>query len=80
MISFLILFFTGVSKAIANVNDKIAKELIAKVTDEDINNGDQSKIDNIMLALDGTDNKGNDITMMVSTNINLDTNRILHSF
>jgi len=47
----------GVNKAIANVNDKIAAELIAKVTEDDINKGDQAKIDQIMLDLDGTDNK-----------------------
>jgi len=47
----------GVNKAIANVNDKIAAELISKVTEDDINKGDQAKIDQIMLDLDGTDNK-----------------------
>ena len=52
------LLFPGVNKAIANVNDKIAAELMAKVTEDDINKGDQAKIDQIMLDLDGTDNKG----------------------
>jgi len=47
----------GVSKAIRNVNEVIAPALMKDITDEDINNGDQAKIDNLMLALDGTDNK-----------------------
>jgi len=43
----------GVLKAVANVNEKIAKELIGK----DAN--DQAGIDNQMIELDGTENKSN---------------------
>src|SRR5690348_18021072 len=42
----------GVQKAVANVNTKIAKELIG----EDAL--DQVKVDRLMIALDGTANKG----------------------
>ena len=41
----------GVEKAVANVNDTIAEELIGE------NALDQAAIDNLMLALDGTPNK-----------------------
>ncbi|MDL2319297.1 phosphopyruvate hydratase [Eubacteriales bacterium OttesenSCG-928-A19] len=43
----------GVLKAVANVNDKIAPELIGKY---DVT--DQTAIDHAMIALDGTENKG----------------------
>jgi enolase len=43
----------GVMKAVANVNDIIAKEL------QGIDVFEQNSIDKIMLDLDGTDNKGN---------------------
>lgn len=43
----------GVEKAVSNVNDRIAEEIIGyDVTD-------QVGIDNALIALDGTDNKGN---------------------
>jgi enolase len=40
-----------VSKAIANVNDVIAPQILGKDVTQ------QTEIDNFMLALDGTDNK-----------------------
>lgn len=43
----------GVSKAVANVNDKIAPAVIGHEA------GDQRAIDQLMLDLDGTDNKAN---------------------
>lgn len=43
----------GVSKAVANVNDKIAPAVIGHEA------GDQRVIDQLMLDLDGTDNKSN---------------------
>ena len=43
----------GVLKAVSNVNDIIAPEL------EDMNVFDQVGIDQMMIELDGTDNKGN---------------------
>jgi enolase len=43
----------GVLKAIANVNEKIAPEL------KGVDVFEQNAIDNLMIALDGTDNKGN---------------------
>ena len=42
----------GVANAVENVNGEIAEELIGFEAD------DQRRIDNVMLALDGTDNKG----------------------
>ena len=42
----------GVTNAVENVNGEIAEELIGFEAD------DQRRIDNVMLALDGTDNKG----------------------
>jgi len=47
------LFVSGVSKAIENVNKKIAPALVGKTLDLK----DQKAIDKIMLDLDGTDNK-----------------------
>lgn len=41
----------GVLKAVENINDKIAEELI------DFDAADQADIDNMLIALDGTDNK-----------------------
>lgn len=46
-------FGLGVEKAVANVNEKIAKELIGK------NVLEQAEIDDCMIKLDGTDNKSN---------------------
>ncbi len=46
-------FGKGVSKAIANVNDKIAPALI----DDDIDPFDQVLLDNYLIDMDGTDNK-----------------------
>ncbi|HMU44242.1 MAG TPA: phosphopyruvate hydratase [Ignavibacteriaceae bacterium] len=43
----------GVLKAVENVNDKIADELI------DFDATEQVAIDNLLITLDGTDNKGN---------------------
>ena len=43
----------GVLKAVENVNEKIAHELI------DLDATDQTAIDGLMIHLDGTDNKGN---------------------
>ena len=45
----------GVTKAVNNVNNVIAPELIKDCLDP----MDQNKIDEIMLKLDGTDNKNN---------------------
>jgi len=45
-------FGKGVTKAVANVNDVIAKEIVG------MNSDDQSEIDNKMIELDGTENKG----------------------
>jgi len=42
----------GVSRAVANVNDIIAPALLGKSVTE------QTEIDNLMIKLDGTDNKG----------------------
>ncbi len=41
----------GVLKAVANVNDKIAEELI------DFDAADQAEIDNMLITMDGTENK-----------------------
>ena len=43
----------GVLKAVENINEKIADELI------DFDATEQVEIDNILIELDGTDNKGN---------------------
>ena len=43
----------GVLKAVANVNDRIKEELI------DMDAREQIAIDQLLIALDGTDNKGN---------------------
>jgi len=45
----------GVTKAISNVNDVIAPALVK----EDLDPVEQNKIDELMLKLDGTDNKNN---------------------
>merc|ERR1711936_1266574 len=45
----------GVTKAIANVNDVIAPALVKA----DLDPVEQNKIDDMMLKMDGTDNKGN---------------------
>ena len=45
----------GVNKAIANINEKIAPELV-KANLDVVN---QKEIDDLMLKLDGTDNKNN---------------------
>ena len=45
----------GVTKAIANVNDVIAPALVKA----DLDPVDQNKIDEMMLKMDGTDNKNN---------------------
>lgn len=43
----------GVHKAVLNINNLIAPEIVAKCLDP----VEQEKIDGLMLALDGTDNK-----------------------
>src|SRR6188768_3148695 len=43
----------GVTKAVQNVNDRIAPEVIG------LDAGDQGTVDRVMLELDGTPNKGN---------------------
>lgn len=47
----------GVLKAVQNVNEVIAKKLVSKEIALDLNT--QKEIDNLLIALDGTENKGN---------------------
>jgi enolase len=62
----------GVSKAIANINEKIAPKLL----EADLDLADQKSVDEFLIKLDGTENKCN-LYLKVADAANFGANAIL---